>query len=74
MNINLNNPEVVRELEALLSHAFSLTQTPPTLALLNIEPGRVAGFLNGFLTRHRLEIHRTGPTPPRVTNRTALKP
>lgn len=74
MTINLNNLQTVQELEHLLAYAFGLTKKPPATNVLAVEPGRVASFLNEFLRRHRLEIHRTGPTAPRVTNPTTLKP
>ena len=48
--------EIAGEADRLLSFALGLTSDAPRLSQFDIDPGRVAGFVARFLSRHGLEI------------------
>jgi len=48
--------EIAGEAERLLSFALGLSSEQPALKQLDIDPGRVAGFVARFLDRHGLQI------------------
>ena len=48
--------EIAAEADALLSFALGMSSDKPTLTQLDIDPGRVAGFVARFLDRHGLEL------------------
>lgn len=48
--------EIAREADDLLSYSLGLTDVVPSMCELDIDPTRVAEYINKFLTRHGLRI------------------
>lgn len=50
--------EIAAEADGLLSYALGLSDQTPQLSQLDVDPGRVAGFVARFLDQHGLEVVR----------------
>lgn len=50
--------EIAADAEALLAYALGLQSEQPAMAALDVDCGRVAGFVSRFLQRHGLELSR----------------
>lgn len=60
--------EIVNDAEKLLSFSLGLSRERPTLVAMNCDPDRAAGFVQRFLTRHKLSlVNEKGQPMPLTT-------
>jgi len=60
--------EIAADAEALVAFSLGLTDERPEMVALEIDPGRVAGFVERFLQRHSLELNRKDEAMPEIQN------
>lgn len=57
--------EIAQDAELLFKYSLGIDSVTPSLSALDVDPDRVAGFLQSFLDRHGLQITEKDKTMPK---------